>query len=130
LCLRGVVSQRLVRGVDGKLIPAVEILLKTSLIADLIKNDEIEKIRDAIEKSVSAGSQTFEQALYKLIKAGKITKEEAMRHADSSSNLSSLIEFSSNTKTAQHAAFDPNQGDAAPSVSDFSDIKLNMSKSK
>jgi twitching motility protein PilU len=118
MCLRAVVSQRLVRGVDGKLIPAVEILLKT------------EKIRDAIEKSVSAGSQTFEQALYKLIKAGKITKEEAMRHADSSSNLSSLIEFSSNTKTAQHAAFDPNQGDAAPSVSDFSDIKLNMSKSK
>jgi twitching motility protein PilU len=123
MCLRAVVSQRLVRGVDGKLIPAVEILLKTSLIADLIKNDEIEKIRDAIEKSVSAGSQTFEQALYKLIKEGKISKEEGMRNADSASNLSSLIEFSSN-KTAPHAAFDPNQPGA--DTSHFSDIKLNM----
>jgi len=127
MSLRAVVSQRLVRGVDGKLLPAVEILLKTSLIADMIKNDEIEKIHDAIEKSVSAGSQTFEQALYKLIKSGKITKEEGMRHADSSSNLSSLIEFSGN-KTMRVRAFDPTQHgqkDAKPAA-DFSDIRFDL----
>jgi len=77
MCLRAVVSQRLVRTTQGKQIPAVEVLLNTTLIADLIKNDEIEKIHDAIDKSVSAGSQTFEQALYRLFKSGKISKERS-----------------------------------------------------
>jgi twitching motility protein PilU len=106
-------------------------LLKTSLIGDLIKNDEIEKIRDAIEKSVSAGSQTFEQALYKLIKSGKITKEEGMRHADSSSNLSSLIEFSGRS-TMKVPLFDPSQigqQDIKPEA-DFSDIRFDLDKKK
>lgn len=130
MCLRAVVSQRLVRHVSGKLIPAVEILLNTSLIADLIKNDEIDKIRDAIEKSVSAGSQTFEQALYKLFKNGQITKEEALRSADSASNISTLIDFSERTSTMKVPAFDPNFDPNAkpkPSLrSDFSNIKLNL----
>ena len=99
MCLRAVISQRLVRNVQGKQVPAVEILLNTSLIADLIKNDEIDKIRDAIEKSVSPGSQTFEQALYKLFKGKQITKEEAMHNADSASNLAALIDFSVRTST-------------------------------
>src|SRR4030067_1027672 len=109
MCLRAVVSQRLVRNVQGKQVPAVEILLNTSLIADLIKNDEIDKIREAIEKSVSDGSQTFEQALYKLFKTGQITKEEAMRNADSASNLATLIDFSARTDTMKVPVFDPNQ---------------------
>jgi len=104
MCLRAVISQRLVRNTNGKLIPAVEILLNTSLIADLIKNDEIEKIRDAIGQSVSPGSQTFEQALYKLFKSGQITKEEAMRNADSASNLASLVDYS---QTAKMKVFTP-----------------------
>ena len=128
MCLRAVISQRLVRNVQGKQTPAVEILLNTSLIADLVKNDEIDKIRDAIEKSVSAGSQTFEQALYKLFKTGQITKEEAMRNADSASNLSTLIDFSERTNTMKVPVFDPNQ--AAPKSStthsDFSGITLNL----
>lgn len=132
MCLRAVVSQRLVRNVQGKQMPAVEILLNTSLIADLIKNDEIDKIREAIEKSVSAGSQTFEQALYKLFKNGQITKEEAMRNADSASNLSTLIDFSERTNTMKVPVFDPNQGTPASSKpqSDFSGIKLNLDEPK
>jgi twitching motility protein PilU len=132
MCLRAVVSQRLVRNVHGKQMPAVEILLNTSLIADMIKNDEIEKIRDAIEKSVSAGSQTFEQALYKLFKTGQITKEEAMRNADSSSNLSALIDFSERTNTMKVPVFDPNQELPKSSTpqSDFSAIKLNLDENK
>ena len=132
MCLRAVISQRLVRNVQGKQTPAVEILLNTSLIADLVKNDEIDKIRDAIEKSVSAGSQTFEQALYKLFKTGQITKEEAMRNADSASNLSTLIDFSERTNTMKVPVFDPNQ--AAPKSStthsDFSGITLNLDEPK
>ena len=132
MCLRAVISQRLVRNVQGKQTPAVEVLLNTSLIADLIKNDEIDKIRDAIEKSVSAGSQTFEQALYKLFKTGQITKEEAMRNADSASNLSTLIDFSERTNTMKVPVFDPSKvapKSAAPE-SDFSGIKLNLDEPK
>jgi len=116
MCLRAVISQRLVRNVNGKQVPAVEVLLNTALIADMIKNDEIEKIREAIEKSVSPGSQTFEQALYKLFKSGQITKEEAMRNADSASNLASLVDFSERTSTMKIPAYTPEQ-DAQPKPS-------------
>ena len=127
MCMRAIISQRLVRGVDGKLIPAVEVLINTNLIADLIKNGEVEKIKEAIEQSVSPGSQTFEQALYKLFKAGKITKEEALRNADSASNLASLIDYSQTTKTR---AYDPSSA-ASPVTkgagpANFEAIKLNI----
>lgn len=128
MCLRAVISQRLLRGADGKLIPAVEILLNTSHISELIKNDEIDKIRDAIESSVSAGSQTFEQALYKLFKSGLISKEEAMKNADSASNLSALIDFS---QTNKNKALDPNATQSSRSApanaaADFGSITLNL----
>ena len=128
MCLRAVISQRLMRSTSGKLIPAVEIMINTSHIADLIKNDEIDKIRDAIEQSVSPGSQTFEQALYKLFKNGQITKEEAMKNADSASNLSALIDFS---QTNKNRAYDSNSPySAAPSdaksAADFGNITLNL----
>ncbi len=127
LCLRAVISQRLIRNAQGLLVPAVEVLLNSALIADLIKNDQIDKIRDAIEQSVSQGSQTFEQALYKLFKSGHITKEEALKNADSASNLSSLIDYS---QTSKVKAYDPNANPTAmPSTSsspDFGGIKLNI----
>ena len=125
MCLRAVISQRLIRTAQGKLVPAVEILLNSSLIADLIKNDQIEKIREAIEQSVSQGSQTFERALYKLFKAGLITREEALRNADSASNLSSLIDYS---QTSKVKAFDPNEKQSAQAkpAADFDAIKLNI----
>jgi twitching motility protein PilU len=130
MCLRAVVSQRLVRGIDGKQVPAVEILLNTSLIKDMIKNDEIEKIRDAIEQSVSPGSQTFERALYKLYKAGKISKDEALRNADSASNLSSLIDYSQTTKMKaldmQEEPVIPKETPSSPPPADFGGIKLNL----
>ena len=131
MCLRAVISQRLVRGVDGKQVPAVEVLLNTSLISDMIKNDEIEKIRDAIEQSVSPGSQTFEQALYKLYKSGKVSKEEALRNADSASNLSSLIDYSQTTKmkayeTKPEEAAVPKAKPDVPPPTDFGGIKLNI----
>jgi twitching motility protein PilU len=132
MCLRAVISQRLVRSVQGKQMPAVEILLNTSLIADQIKNDEIDKIRDSMEKSVSAGSQTFEQALYKLFKKGQITKEEALRNADSASNLSSLVDFSERTDTQKVPIFSASQAaqkSPAPAA-DFGGIKLNLNEPK
>jgi twitching motility protein PilU len=130
MCLRAVISQRLVRNVQGKQVPAVEILLNTTLIADQIKNDELDKIRESIEKSVSTGSQTFEQDLYRLFKRGQITKEEAMRNADSASNLSSLVDFSERTNTQKVPVFDPNQVANKPSAnSNLGSIKLNLNDS-
>ena len=127
MCLRAVISQRLVKNVHGKLIPAVEILLNTTLIADLIRKDEIEKIRDAIDQSVSPGSQTFEQALYRLFKNGEITKEDAMQNADSAGNLSALIDFS---RTSQMKAFNPDgmppSGKPDTSTADFGNITLDL----
>jgi twitching motility protein PilU len=126
MCLRAIICQRLIRNVHGKLVPAVEILLNTSLIADLIKNDEIDKIRDAIGQSVSPGSQTFEQALSKLYETGEVTREEAMRNADSASNLASLLDYS------HIAKIKPFNSDAAPgaapdpSTVDFDGITLNL----
>ena len=128
MCLRAVISQRLVRGADGKQIPVVEVLLNTSLIADLIKNDNIDKVRDAIDSSVAAGSQTFEQALYKMFKSKRISRDEAMRNADSANNLSNLIDFSERTKTLKVTAFDPANPLAVSKRSDsnLDNIKLDM----
>ena len=124
LCMRAVISQRLIPNPQGKLMPAVEVLLNSALIAELIKSDQIDQIRDAIEQSVSPGSQTFEQALYKLFKAGHISKEEALRNADSASNLSSLIDYS---QTSKMKVYDPNANHASPApASRFDGIKLNI----
>ena len=130
MCLRAVISQRLVRSVHGKQMPAVEILLNTSLIAEQIKNDELDKIRDSIEKSVSTGSQTFEQALYQLFKNGQITKEEALRNADSASNLSSLVDFSDRTDPQKVPAFNQATQKSSTPNADFAGIKLNLNEPK
>jgi twitching motility protein PilU len=89
--LAAVVSQRLVRTKLGSRAAAVEVLLNTRHIAELIEKGLIGEIKDALEKSMSPGSQTFEQALFKLFMAGKITQDEAMANADSASNMLWLI---------------------------------------
>ncbi|MBU6485132.1 MAG: PilT/PilU family type 4a pilus ATPase [Betaproteobacteria bacterium] len=89
--LRAIVSQRLVRNVEGTQQPAVEILLNTSLIADLIKNGEFTQIKDAMEQSLYPGSQTFEQALCKMYLDQRISYDEAMVASDSPTNLAWLI---------------------------------------
>jgi twitching motility protein PilU len=89
--LQAVVSQRLIRTKTGARIAAVEVLLNTRHIAELIEKGEINEIKDALEKSMSPGSQTFEQALFKMFVDGKITQEEAMANADSATNMLWLI---------------------------------------
>jgi twitching motility protein PilU len=89
--LQAVISLRLVRTKTGARVPAVEILLNTRNISELIEKGEISEIKEALEKSLAPGSQTFEQALFKLFMDGKITQEEALANADSASNLLWLI---------------------------------------
>ena len=87
LNLRAFVSQRLVKTVDGKRAAAVEILLGTPLVQDMIRRGDVHEIKEVMEKSESLGMQTFDRALYKLVEAGKISMEEAMKNADSPNNL-------------------------------------------
>jgi twitching motility protein PilU len=89
--LAAVLSQRLVRTKTGARVVACEVLLNTRHVAELIEKGEINEIKEALEKSMSPGSQTFEQALFKLFMEGKITQEEAMTNADSASNMLWLI---------------------------------------
>jgi twitching motility protein PilU len=89
--LSTVISQRLVRTKTGQRMAAVEVLLNTRHISELIEKGEIGEIKEALEKSMSPGSQTFEQALFKLFMDGRITQEEAMANADSSTNMLWLI---------------------------------------
>ncbi len=89
--LQSIISQRLVRTKAGSRVAAVEVLLNTRHIAELIEKGEINEIKEALEKSMSPGSQTFEQALFKLFMEGKITQEEAMANADSATNMLWLI---------------------------------------
>lgn len=88
LNLKAIVSQRLVIGTDKKRVPAVEILLNTPHVADLIKKGEIDDLQEAMEQASVAGMQTFDQALYELYEAGRISEEEALQHAESRNNLS------------------------------------------
>jgi twitching motility protein PilU len=89
--LQAVISQRLVRTKTGARVVAAEVLLNTRHIAELIERGEINEIKDALEKSMSPGSQTFEQALFKLFMEKKITQDEAMANADSATNMLWLI---------------------------------------
>jgi twitching motility protein PilU len=87
LNLKAVISQRLVKTIDGKRAPAVEIMLLTTFIAELIAKGEVHNIKEAMEQGGQRGMQTFDQALYLLYKEGKIDLDEALRHADSRNNL-------------------------------------------
>ncbi len=89
--LQSIISQRLIRTKSGGRMAAVEVLLNTRHIAELIEKGEINEIKDALEKSMSPGSQTFEQALFKLFMDGKISQDEAMANADSATNMLWLI---------------------------------------
>ncbi|MGV6826970.1 MAG: PilT/PilU family type 4a pilus ATPase [bacterium] len=85
--LAAIVSQRLVRNAEGKRMPAVEVMMISPFIRDLIRKGEVDQIRDVMEKSEEPGMQTFDQSLFKLYKQGQISKKEALAHAESVSNL-------------------------------------------
>ena len=91
--LSAVISQRLVMAIDGKRCAVVEILVNTPHIAELILNGQIDEVKDAMTDSGQRGMQTFDMALYDLYKEGRIELEEALRNADSRSNLEAKINF-------------------------------------
>ncbi|HEX2831186.1 MAG TPA: PilT/PilU family type 4a pilus ATPase [Burkholderiales bacterium] len=132
--LKAVISQRLVHDVNGEILPAVELMINTKHIQELIKNGDIDQIKDAMEKSLAPGSQTFEQSLFKLYQEGRITLEEAMANSDSPTNLHWLINNAAKApaRPAPAPAGAPAAAPQAPAApapaaqDDFSGIKLNL----
>jgi len=86
MCLRAIISQRLVPSLDGKRVAAVEILRDTPWVRDLIKSGQVDKVKEGMQKG-SGGCQTFDQNLLQLYADGKISSEEAMANADHHNDL-------------------------------------------
>ncbi len=104
LNLKSVVSQRLVIGKDGKRIPAAEILINTPMIRDLMRRGQVHEIKEAMDRSLEEGMQTFDQSLYRLYKEGKIELEEALNKADSRDGLALKIRLAEGGRFTYHAS--------------------------
>jgi twitching motility protein PilU len=128
--LKAVMSQRLVRSTDGGRVPAVELMLNSNHIAELIEQARISEIREAMEKSLAQGSQTFDQSLVRLVRDGKIAREDALANADSASNLQWLLENQSDQRpqTGQPIAATTQKTELAakPETPTFSEFLLNI----
>ena len=130
--LKCVISQRLVKNVRGTQSAAVEIMLNSRYMAELIEKGEISEMKEAMEKALTPGSQTFEQSLFKMIRDGLITQDEALSNADSANNLLWLI---NNTAAgADFAAGKDRSPEARPaaltSSAPFSEFKLDTSETE
>lgn len=136
--LQSVISQRLVRTKSGQRKPACEVLLNTRHISELIEKGQINEMKEAMEKSMAPGSQTFEQALFKLFVAGDITQDEAMLNADSATNMLWLInqatagQITSGQVSMPQVPIEPKEGDkkegllAGGGAGNFDGIKIDM----
>jgi twitching motility protein PilU len=101
--LKAFVSQRLVRTRDGQRRAAVEVMLGTPTIGDLIRRNEFDELKGIMEKSAELGMQTFDCALYTLVVEGAITEEEALKHADSVNNLRLRLKLHAEASPAAHS---------------------------
>lgn len=119
--LKAVVSQRLLRTVEGKRVPAVEVMLNTALIADLIAKGDVSGVREAMEKSMAEGSQTFEADIARLILDGTVTRDEGIAYADSPTNL--IWRLQNDFHASQKAVPPPPPEDDSPS---FTEITIDV----
>jgi len=119
LNLKAFVSQRLVPTVDGKRTAAIEVLLGTQLVRDLIQKGDVHSIKEAMEKSENIGMQTFDSHLLRLYKSGVISLEEALQNSDSPNNLKLKINLSEGvgSATAKMADAKDAKGDGLGSLS-------------
>jgi len=127
LNLRSIISQRLIPSPDGKRVAALEILMDTPRVRDLIRKGDVDILKEAMEQGVQEGCQTFDQALFMLYKLGKISLDQALINADSANNLRLKIKLaglkgdeetdplqqSVNGNGAEHAKLDAVKSNAA-----------------
>ena len=125
--LRAVVAQRLIPSVDGGRLPAVEVMLNTRLVSELIEKGAFPDIKPVMEQSMADGAQTFEKSLAQLILSGKIDRQEGMAHADSPTNLMWRLQNDNQLAAAAPSAASPSVQPLAPEqahLASFSGIVL------
>ena len=120
--LKAIVSQRLLRSASSGRVASVEVLLNTQLIAELIEKGDFGGIKEAMEKSMATGSQTFEQDIARLITEGRVTREEGLAYADSPTNL--LWRLQNDTAPAQRKSNEAAEEESE--VATFTDITLDV----
>ena len=123
--LKAIVSQRLLRTMHGSRIPAVEVMLNTKLIAELIEKGDFSGVKDAMEKSMAEGSQTFEQDIARLITDGYVDRKEGLAYADSPTNLQWRLQNAAMPKEQAQAE----EGASAEDLDDepsFTEITLDV----
>ena len=125
--LKAIISQRLVRTASGERVPAVEVLLNTKLVSELIEKGDFSGVRDNMEKSMAEGSQTFEEDLARLIMQNRIDRKEGLAYADSPTNLMWRLQndfsLAANSDKANQAAQNEKAQDEEPS---FTEIVLDV----
>ncbi|MCL4131400.1 UNVERIFIED_CONTAM: hypothetical protein GTU68_021151 [Idotea baltica] len=131
LNMRAIISQRLVKTVDGGRAPAVEILLGSPRVKDLIHKGEIHELKEAMEKGSTIGMQTFDEALYHLYADGLISLDEALRNADSANNLRLKVKLAEDPELSEQAAtsaFDQNESSSGGGANNpfNDDLKLTL----
>jgi twitching motility protein PilU len=124
LNLRSIISQRLIPSVDGKRVAALEILMDTPRIRDLIKKGDVDILKEAMEQGVQEGCQTFDQALFMLYKESQISLDQALINADSANNLRLKIKLA-----GLKGDEEPEQLQQSPKGSAREDPKLEALKS-
>ena len=122
--LRAIVSQRLLRTHTGGRVPAMEVMLNTALIADLIQKADFSGVREAMEKSLAEGSQSFEQDLARLITDGLVSRNEGLAHADSPNNLLWRLQNDFNASKSNESA-KPNEEDQSDHAT-FTEFTLDV----
>jgi len=123
--LRAIVSQRLLRTDTGSRVPAMEVMLNTALVSDLIQKADFSGVREAMEKSLAEGSQTFEQDLARLVHDGLVSRNEALAHADSPNNL--LWRLQNDFQASRASPLDTTSDDGAdPDGASFTEFTLDV----
>jgi len=121
--MKAIVSQRLLRTVAGSRAPAVEVMLNTKLISELIEKGDFSGVKEAMEKSMAEGSQTFEQDIARMIMDGIVDKKEGLAYADSPTNLQWRLQNSAADQAQAEAAEAEDDGDDQAS---FTEITLDV----
>jgi twitching motility protein PilU len=119
--LKAIVSQRLLQNTSGGRVPAVEVLLNTQLVSEMITRGDFNEVKEALQKSMSQGSQTFEQDIARLIREGLVSREEGLRYADSPTDLMWRLQNDTTIPTRQAAK--PEEHDDGPT---FTEITLDV----
>ena len=120
--IRAIVSQRLIPTIDNRRCAAVEVLLGTKTIQELILKSRLDEIKEIMEKSESLGMQTFDAALFKLYMGEVITLDEALANADSPNNLRLRIKLARESDSEDEAS--SSADGEAPTASAFGELSL------